>query len=92
MSNVAGKDDNGLPVVYGVSDLDGITPVQIQFNPSTRAMEVDTTTSISFDPTVVVNQNSTEYPLAKGTSSSDNATILPWVVNHSTGGVLISTT
>jgi len=90
MSNVAGKDDNGLPVIFGVSHLDGITPVQIQFVPGTRVMMVDSITSIAFNPALVGDhQNINDYPFAKATSSSDDATVRPWVVNASTGAVLI---
>lgn len=86
---MAQKDDNGFPVIYGVSHLDGVTPVQIMFK-STRAIMVDDTTSIAFDPSIVQTQNNlTGYPLATGTSSADDETVLPWVVNASTGAVLI---
>ncbi len=86
---MAAKDDNGYPVLYGVSHLDGITPVQIKFT-STRAIMVDATTTIAFDPAIITTQNHlTGYPLATGTSSADNSTVLPWVVNASTGAVLI---
>ena len=92
MANVNGKDDNGFPVIFGVSDLDGVTPIQVKFNPTTRGMLVDIVTDISFSASVNTNQNSTEYPLAKATSSADDSTTRPWVVNHTTGAVLISTT
>lgn len=90
MSNVAGKDDNGFPIIFGVSHLDGFTPVQIQFDPVTRAMMVDTVTAIAFNPaTATDHQNTTDYPFAKATSSADDSTVRPWVVNASTGAVLI---
>lgn len=86
---MAAKDDNGFPVIYGVSHLDGVTPIQIKFN-SSRQIMVDTTTTIAFDPSIIQIQNNlTGYPLALGTSSADNKTVLPWVVNASTGAVLI---
>lgn len=86
MSNVAGQDDNGYPLLFGVSHLDGITPVKVQFNPSTRGMKVDDSTSIAFSASL----NTRDIRLAKATSSSDDSTVLPWVVNASTGAVLIS--
>lgn len=87
---MATKDDNACPVIYGVSHLDGVTPVQIKFN-SLRGIMVDSTTSIAFNPSIIQTQNKlTGYPLATGTSSSDDSTVLPWVVNASTGAVLIS--
>lgn len=84
------KDDNDMPVLYGVSHLDGRTPIRIRFTPS-RGIKIDTSTSITFNPTIIVTQNSlTNYPLATGTSSADNNTVLPWVVNATTGAVLVT--
>lgn len=89
MTNVNGRDDNDCPVIWGVSHIDGVTPVQIQFDPATRAMRIDTTTTIQFDPSVDASVVPSNTPLAKATSSADNTTIRPWVVNASTGAVLI---
>ncbi len=77
--------------MWGVSHLDGITPVQIKFNPSNRAMMVDTTTAIAFSPSVNAQMVGDNVPLIKATSSDDNETVRPWVVNASTGAVLIAT-
>ncbi len=85
------KDDNAVQPLYGVSHLDGVTPVPIQFDPTSRAMKVDTMTSIAFSPSVNASRTDNDLPLAKGTLSSDNATCLPWVVHATTGAVLIST-
>lgn len=83
------KDDNAAPVIYGVSHLDGTTPVRVHFT-SARHMKVDDTTTIAFNPLVNVGRNtSTSYPLAMATSSADDSTVRPWVVNASTGAVLI---
>lgn len=88
MSNGTAKDDNGMPVIYGVSHLDGVTPIQIHFT-ATGAMLTDTTTTIAFNPTIIKTQNSTMYPFALATSSVDDSTIAPFVVNASTGAVLV---
>lgn len=88
---MAKKDDNFVQPLYGVSHLDGTTPVVIQFDPTTRAMKVDSTTSIAFSASVNASRTDNDLPIAKATSSSDNSTCLPWVVNASTGAVLIST-
>lgn len=92
MSNVNGRDDNDNPILWGVSHLDGITPTQIQFT-SARAIKTDSTTSIAFDPATVPNTLvvPSNVKLATATSSADDKTIRPWVVNASTGAVLIST-
>lgn len=92
MTNINGRDDNDCPIIWGVSHIDGVTPVQVTFNPSTRVMSVDSTTTILFNPatvpnTLVVPDN---IKLATATSSADNTTIRPWVVNAATGAVLIA--
>lgn len=86
---MSAKDDNAVQVLYGVSHLDGVTPVQVKFN-ALRGMLVDTTTSIAFSPTINASRTANDLPIAKATSSADNSTVLPWVVNASTGAVLIS--
>lgn len=91
MSNANGRDDNDLPIIWGVSHLDGITPVQVKFDVSTRAMMTDSVTSIAFDPSVDASVVPSNVKLAMATSSADNTTIRPWVVNASTGAVLIDT-
>lgn len=90
MTNVNGRDDNDCPVIWGVSHIDGVTPVQVQFVPSTRLMMVDTTTTIEFDPTIDASVVPNNVKLATATSSADNETVRPWVVNASTGAVLIA--
>lgn len=88
---MAAVDDNGVPVIYGVSHLDGVTPVRIRFNPANqRAMKVDNTTSIAFDPLINASRTNNDGPLAKATSSADDSTTRPWVVNATTGAVLIA--
>jgi hypothetical protein len=93
MSNTNGREDNDNPIIWGVSHLDGVTPVQVKFDPATRAMMIDTVTSIAFNPTTVPNtlMVPSNVKFATATSSADNTTIRPWVVNASTGAVLIET-
>lgn len=90
MSNVNGRDDNDCPIIWGVSHVDGVTPVQVKFG-TNRVMMVDTTTTIQFDPLIDANVVPSNVKLAKATSSADNTTIRPWVVNATTGAVLIAT-
>lgn len=81
------KDDSAAHTIYGVSHLDGRTPIGIEFD-SSRNMLLDFSTSIAFDPTINASQTANDFPLAKATSSADNKTVRPWVVNASTGAVL----
>jgi len=82
-------DDNDKPILYGVSHLDGRTPVRVTFDPVTRGIMTDAVTSIAFNPSIKAAVNNNDYPLAMATSSADNRTIMPWVVNASTGAVLV---
>jgi len=86
---MAKKDDNFTQPLYGVSHLDGVTPIPVQFDPITRVMKIDDTTSIAFDPSISASQTDNDIPMAKATSSDDNTTIMPWVVHATTGAVLI---
>lgn len=93
MTNVNGRGDNDEPILWGVSHLDGVTPVQVMFNGSNRGIKIDSTTSIAFDPATVANTLvvPSNVKFATATSSADNATVRPWVVNASTGAVLVAT-
>ena len=83
---MSAKDDNGFPVIYGVSHLDGVTPVQVQFLDNGRVL-IDRFTSISFDPDINASQTNNDFPIAKAVD--DDGNVRPWVVNANTGAILI---
>ncbi len=82
------KDDNYSNTIFGISCVDGTTPVKIQFS-APGYMLVDTTTVISVVPKEITQKDGNYVPVAKGVSSTNSKTILPWYVNPSTGAVLI---
>jgi len=82
-------DDNAVQVAYGVSHVDGVTPVQIKFR-ADGSMATDETTAILFDPNINASRTDNDKPMLMATSSSDNTTVRPVVVNATTGAVLIS--
>lgn len=84
-------DDNDKSLTYGVSHVDGVTPVVIKFDGS-RNMLLDYSTTIVFNPSKNASVTTNDYPLAKAVSSVDNTTIRPWVVNATTGAVLATLT
>ena len=86
---MASQDDNGVQILYGVSHLDGRTLVPIKFLSGGNIM-IDTATSISFDPNINASISDNAKKIARATSSADNTTIRPWVVNASTGAVLVA--
>ena len=84
----AQKDDNDYPTIIGISCVDGVTPIRVQFE--SGAMKVDSTTVISVVPSTnfpKVDDNGT--PIAKGTAHDNNDLVLPWYVVPSTGAVLV---
>lgn len=83
------KDDNGAPLLYGVSHEDGKNIVQIKFT-SAGYMKVDKITAIQFTMPPQGSQTDNDVKLAKGVSSTDSTVVYPWVVNASTGAVLIN--
>lgn len=89
--SVPQKDDNGYGTWFGISSVDGVTPVQIKFNPANKGMKIDTTHTIEFTPPKhfpPVGDNS--VPVVKGVSSANAKTILPFYVYPTTGAVLIA--
>lgn len=81
-------DDNDKSLAYGVSHLDGVTPVVIKFDAS-RKMLMDFITTIKF-PAALYTAGNRYYPLREAVSETDGKTIMPWVVNAGTGAVLAS--
>lgn len=83
-------DDNGAPIIFGVSHRDGKTPVPIAFTSDGKIL-IDTSTTILFDPTFNGgNVTANGKRVAHATSSADNQTVMPWVVNEDTGRLLVS--
>ncbi len=85
------KDDNGKNTVWGISCVDGTTPVKVQWLPN-GYMKLDTTTVISVTPKEITQLDGNSVPVAKGVSHSNSKVILPWYVNPTTGAVLATTT
>lgn len=79
-------DDNASPVAYGVSHLDGLTPVRIKFNASGH-MLMDSMTAIAFDPSIVKRRNDNDVPILSAVD--DNGNIMPVVVHATTGAILV---
>lgn len=90
MQSVPQKDDNGYGSWFGISSIDGVTPVQIVFDATTHGMLIDTVHTIAFTPPKhfpPVGANS--VPVLKGVSTANAKTVLPWYVYPTTGAVLV---
>jgi hypothetical protein len=84
-------DDNGYPCIWGVSCVDGKTPVKIVF--TSNGMKVDEITTISYTPPVLYNnKDDNDRPITTSVSTADGKTVLPWNVVPSTGAVLVDMT
>ena len=89
------RDDNRVPVWFGVSSVDGITPVQIQVNSSTGKVLIEDGLSVSAVitngvPLDAIKLNQTSCIM--GQSNTNSAVYLPVSVNPATGAILIKTT
>lgn len=84
------RDDNNVPVWYGVSCVDGETPVEIAVNSSNGGIKLDYDTVISFtpDPSQATIRDANGVPVKTGVSSTDDTVILPLYVNPANGAVL----
>lgn len=84
------RDNNGYPSWAGVSCVDGVTLIPIQFDSVTNAMKIDTVTVISFTP---VHKNSGgQTPFVHGVSTANSKVTFPFYVNPATGAVLADMT
>lgn len=83
------RDNNHVPVLMGLSCIDGVTPIPIATNPLTGAWVVDNVSSIAFSPTAIAPRDENHVPVLMGVSSVDGVTPVPIYVNVD-GEVLIA--
>lgn len=80
-------DDNSQPCIYGLSSVDGVTPVRIRWVGA--GMAIDDTTPVSVTPTMIKDMDQNSKAVAKGTSEANDSIVLPWYVVPSTGAVCV---
>lgn len=81
------KDDDYRGAIFGISCVDGVTPVKIMCD-SQGYIFLDTTTVISIVPKEITQIDGNSVPVAKGVSSGNSKIILPFYVNPNTGAIL----
>lgn len=84
------KDENSITARFGISCVDGVTPVPILVTPA-GLVKVDNTTVISFVPSTVqatIRDANQATPMC-GVSSADGSTVLPVYVNPANGAILV---
>lgn len=89
------RDQNRIPIWWGLSSTDGTSLVPIQVNSSTGKVKMEIGTSVSAVISVLPSTTSRDenrIPCLSGVSSTDSAVILPVSVNPATGAILAQTT
>lgn len=89
------RDQQRIPVWFGLSSVDGVTPVPIAVDGVSLRPKFDIGTSVS---AVIANlpqtlpRDGNRIPCLGGISTADGITIIPLSVNPSTGAILAQTT
>ena len=82
------KDQNRIPVMLGVSYVDGTTLVPIQIDSSNNGIVVDRVNTFSGTINTNAIKDENRNNVLMGTNSVDG-TLIPVYVNPTTGGILI---
>lgn len=88
MSDVK-RDNNQIPTLGAISNLDGVTPAVIKADPSTHAMAVDDGTTGSDLSGDDAKRDNNGYPGALAISETDGVTTVPLYAILSNGKLLI---
>lgn len=89
------REQNRQPAWWGLSSVDGVTPVQILMNPTAGGMKMDIGVSVS---AVIANlptntpRDDNRATAVAGVSKINNSVFIPVSVNPATGAVLAQTT
>ena len=82
------KDQNHIPVMLGVSYVDGTTLVPIGVDSATGGLEIDLVNTFSGTINTNALRDSNHVPVLMAENSVDG-TLIPVYVNPTTGGILI---
>ena len=83
------RDNNHVPVLHGVSALDGSTLVPIQIDAANGGFKTDTSTTIGFTPGNIALRDENHVPVLMGVDSVSGDPI-PVFVHPTTGAILVS--
>lgn len=89
------RDQNAKPIYWGLSSVDGVTPVAIAIDSVSRNLKMEIGTSVSAVIAHLPNQipvDGNRIPCLAGQSSTDATVVIPVSVNPSTGAILAQTT
>jgi len=88
------RDQNRIPIWWGLSSTDGVTPVPIAVDSATGkpVMEIGTSVSAVISKGYVnLPRDDNRIPCVGGQSNVDSMVIIPLSVNPSTGAILAQT-
>jgi len=88
------RDQNRIPIWWGLSSVDGVTPVPIAINQSTGKvkMEIGTTVSaVMSNLPQTLPRDENRIPCLAGVSNTNSSQLIPVSVNPATGAVLAQT-
>ena len=89
------RDSNRIPIWWGLSSTDGVTPTPISVNSATGKVKMEIGVSVS---AVIANlktnlsRDDNRIPCVGGVSSTDSSVTIPVSVNPTTGAILMQTT
>ncbi len=89
------RDQNRIPIWWGLSSVDGVTPVAIAIDSATNKplMEIGTSVSaVIANLKVTFPRDGNRIPCVGGRSSADSTVVIPLSVNPATGAILAQTT
>lgn len=95
MAFSATRDQNNVPIWWGLSSVDGVTPVAIAIDATTLKPKFEIGTSVS---AVIANlktnlpRDENRIPCIGGQSNANSSIIIPISVNPSTGAILAKST
>ena len=86
------RDDNRVSAIMLTSSVDGITPISVYINPTTKAVKIENGISGSSLPFVNAERDDDRIPTLWATSSGDGVTIIPVYGNPTTNALLTQST
>lgn len=90
---ISKKDENGEHTMLGTSNTDGVTPIRVQVNPTSKGLIVeDGATGSDVSPDSQARRDENYHTTLLGVSSTDGVTPVPIYANSATGKLLIQST
>ncbi len=85
----AKKDNNGIPVILGTSNVDGETPTPVKADPTTHSLEVDDDTTGSDLSDDIASRDNNGVTVMMAVSETDGVTPTALYTDPTNGKLLI---